>query len=153
MRILNLNRRTITLLIITLTLTILQSCDSSKLKPTSMDNFKGVWELQGRSMFNGIKIKIDENNQGELTGKVIELNDNKYVNMFVEINDTWISSIKRSSNFEFNLTEKKIGSALFSIYGLSTTTQFKVQFIDQNTIGLSNNGDPTSSTINYKRLK
>lgn len=153
MRILNLNRRAITLLIITLTLTILQSCDSSKLKPTSMDNFKGIWELQGRSMVNGIKIKIDENNQGELTGKVIELNDNKYVNMFVEINDTWISSIKRSSNFEFNLTEKKIGSALFSIYGLSTTTQFKVQFIDQNTIGLSNNGDPTSSTINYKRLK
>ncbi len=145
----SLSTRLLFLVIIT---TLLQSCDSNKLKPTPIDNFIGTWELKGRSMFNGLKIKIEENQNGELIGKVVQLNDNKYVNMFIEINDSWITRVKRSSNFEFKITEKKIGSDLFSLYGLSTSSEFKVEFIDENTIGLSSDGDPIKSSITYSRI-
>ena len=105
-------------------------------------------------MFDGIKIKIEKRDNGDLMGKVISLNDNKYVKMFVEPNDIWVTGISRSSNYEFKLTEKKIGSALFSVYGLSTTNEYKVEFIDDDTIGLgSDNSDPTKSPIKYIRLK
>lgn len=139
------------LLILVIIVTLFQSCDSNNLKPIPLDNFVGTWELNGRSMFNGLKIKIEENQNNELIGKVVALNDNKYVNMFIEINDTWITRIKRSSNFEFKITEKKIGSALFSVYDLSTSTEYKAEFIDENTIGLSSDGDPSTSSITYRR--
>ena len=132
---------------------IITSCDTSKLHQTPIENFVGTWELFGRSMFNGMQIKIDKNDSGKLIGKVIALNDNKYVQMFVEINDSWITEITRTSNFEFKLKEKKIGSALFSVYGLGTTQEYEVQFIDENTIGLgSDNSSPTSSSIKYIRI-
>ena len=60
---------------------LLFSCNSNNFKETPIDRFIGVWELQGRSMFNGIEIKIEENSSGKLIGKVISLNDNKYVEM------------------------------------------------------------------------
>ena len=131
---------------------LISSCD--KLNETPIENFKGIWKLEGRSMFNGIEIKIEENSGGKLIGKVISLNDNKYVKMFVEINDTWVTGIRRTSNYEFRLTEKKIGSDLFSIYGLETTNEYKVEFIDENTIGLgTGDSKPTESSIKYSRLK
>jgi hypothetical protein len=58
------------------------SCDTSKLHETPLDNFEGTWELVGRTMFNGITIKIEENTSGKFVGKVFKLNDNKYVKMF-----------------------------------------------------------------------
>ena len=74
--------------------------------------------------------------------------------MFVEQNDIWIKEIKRASNFKFKLTEKKIGNALFSIYGQKTTKEYKIEFIDKNTFGLATkNSDPQKSKVRYKRVK
>ena len=132
---------------------IITSCNTSKLHQTPIENFEGTWELSGRSIFDGIKVEISKDDSGKLIGKVVTLNDNKYVKMFVEINDTWITEITRTSNFEFKLKEEKIGSVLFSIYGLGTTQEYKVQFIDKNTIGLgSDNSNPSNSSIKYIRV-
>ena len=134
-------------------LVFVMSCDSSQLKETPIDNFVGEWVLQGRTIFEGIVVSIEKNEAGTLSGKVINLNDNKYVKMFVENGDNWVSNISRSSNFEFKLTEKKIGSSLFALYGQSTSKAFKVQFIDENTIGLGEGSfDPLKSSITYRRV-
>ena len=133
---------------------LVTSCDTSKLQETPIENFKGIWKLEGRAMFDGIKIQIEKNQNGDWVGKVVALNDDKYVKMFTEPNDTWVSGISRSSNYEFKLTEKKIGSALFSLYGLGTTNEYKVQFIDANTIGLATgNSAPSEASIKYVRVE
>jgi hypothetical protein len=130
------------------------SCDTSKLNKIPIEKFVGLWEIHGRPIFDGIKLRIEKNENGELTGKVFKLNENKYVKMFVDSSNTWVSDIKQSSNFEFKLTEKKIGSELFAIYGQESTKEYNVQFIDDNTFGLATgNSDPTKSTIIYKRVK
>ncbi len=130
------------------------SCGSSKLTETPMEKFSGKWELQGRSMFEGIQIElISDKNSDDFKGKVIKTNENKYVKLFVDSGDTWVSSIRRTSNYQFELTEKKIGSELFSLYGQSTSTIYRVEFIDENTFGLSmNNANPTQSKIIYKKI-
>ncbi len=46
--------------------------------------------------------------------------------MFVEKGDNWVSNIRRSPNYEFKLTEKKIGSTLFALYRQATSTEFDV---------------------------
>ena len=131
---------------------LMMSC-GDKLKEVPMDKFVGVWELKGREMFDGIQIKI-ENQGGKLTGKIYKLNENKLVKMFAENGQTWVSEITRSSNYQFRLTEKKLAKDLFSIYGLSTSQEFKIEFIDDNTIGLgTDNSDPQSATIIYKRVE
>lgn len=56
------------------------------------------WELKGRSMFDGIIIKISSDNEGKLTGVIQALNNNKYVKMFAQKGDLWISNIDRVSN-------------------------------------------------------
>ena len=145
--------RIIRQLLIVMTVVLTLSCDSSKLKETPIDGFIGEWVLEGRTIFNGIEVSIQQDDNGKLSGKVIKLNDNKYVNMFVEKGDSWVSEIRRASNFEFKLTEKKIGSTLFALYGQTTSKEFDVQFIDDNTIGLGKgSSDPTESTIIYKRV-
>ena len=117
------------------------------------EQFVGQWELNGRSMFDGIRISI-ELQDNKLIGRINKLNENKFINMFCEIDDIWISDISRNSNFQFRLTEKKIAGQLFSIYGLSTSSEYKVEFIDENTIGLAtNNQDPQKSKITYKRIE
>ncbi len=133
---------------------LMTNCDSPKLQETPIERFEGTWELTGRVMFEGIKVKIEKNSEGELSGKIVSLNDNKYLKMLAESGDTWVKSISRSSNYEFKLTEKKIGSDLFSLYGLSTTAVYKAQFIDENTIGLASvNSDPVESLIKYIRIE
>lgn len=132
---------------------ILVSCDTSKLTETPFSQFEGIWELHGRKMFNGMKIKIEKNEKDKLVGKVIELNDNKYVRMFVEKNDIWIKNISRSSNFEFKIVENKIAKDLFTIYGLPSSDEYKVEFIDKFKIGLAKGtSDPTESSVIYKRI-
>lgn len=141
------------ILLITLIGIMTISCDSSKLKKTPIEDFEGQWELCGREMYNGIVVQIEKNEKNEFSGKVIQLNEDKYVKMFVNKGDLWITQIKRSSNYEFQITEKKIASQLFSLYGQKTTHEFNVQFIDKNTFGLeSGTSDPTESTILYKRI-
>ena len=124
-----------------------------KLKEVPMDKFVGVWEIKGREMFEGIQIKI-ENHDGKFTGKIFKLNDNRLVKMFAENGNTWVSEITRSSNYQFRLTEKKLAKDLFSMYGLPTSQEFKIEFIDDNTIGLgTDNSDPQNATIIYKRVE
>jgi len=108
----------------------------SNLKETPIENFEGDWELVGRSMFDGIKIKIEKKESGGLSGIITEINSNKYVNMFAEVGDVWVKGIKRSSNFEFTLTEKRIGASLFGLYGLGTSDGYKITFSDKNIIEL-----------------
>ena len=129
------------------------SCNSTKFEEKPIDDFIGLWEIQGREMFNGIEIRIEKNDSDKLIGRVTKLNDNKYIKMFVEINDIWVSEIKRSSNFEFKLIENKIGRDIFSLYGQETTKKFNVQFISSERIGLeTGNTDPIKSKIIYKRI-
>lgn len=128
------------------------SC-SEKYDHVPEDQFVGVWELKGRKMFDGIQITIIKDNN-KLKGKISKLNENKYVKLFSELDDVWVSEITRSSKYQFRLTEKKIGRELFSLYGLSSSTEFSVEFIDKNTIGLSSgSADPTESTVIYKRIE
>lgn len=133
---------------------LLSSCNLDGMKKVSDDKFIGVWELKGRSMLDGIIVSIERTEGGSFVGKVLEINSNKYVNLFLEPGDVLVSNIKRSSNFQFRLTEKKIGAGLFSTYGLDTSKEFKLEFIDDNTIGLSSGtSDPLKSKIFYKRIK
>ena len=141
------------LLLFTFFVLLVSSCDGNKFQEVKIDGFEGTWEVKGRKMFEGITIQIKKNEHGEFQGEVVSINDNKYVKMFSEPGDQWVSAIKRVSNYEFKLTEKKIGSALFSVYGLDSSKDFRVQFIDENTIGLSTGGaDPQSSLVRYVRV-
>ena len=126
---------------------------SDKFERVDDEQFLGTWTLQGRSMFDGLTIEISRSDDGKLVGHLKQLNDNKYVKMFANSGDTWISDISRSSNFQFRLTEKKIARELFGLYGLSSSTEFKVEFIDENTIGLSSSSDPLKSSVKYVRAK
>lgn len=110
--------------------------------------------IEGRTIFNGIEVSIQQEDNGKLSGNVIKLNDNKYVNMFVEKGDNWVSDISRVSNFEFKLTEKKIGSALFELYGQTTSVELEVQFIDNNTISLGKlSSHQGRSAVVYRRVE
>jgi hypothetical protein len=117
------------------------------------DKFIGKWELQGRGMFEGLRVEIKKED-GKLKGKLIGLNTNKYIRMFSDSNDTWVSSIKRISDFEFRITERKPGADFMSLYGVSTSQEYKAVFIDDNTIGLATDpADPFKSSIVYKRIE
>jgi hypothetical protein len=145
--------KSITKLIILFSIGILLASCDGKLKETPISQVEGIWELQGRKMFNGVKIKIEKNEKGKLFGKIVELNGNKYVNMFIAENDIWIKSINRSSNFEFKLLENKIAKDLFAIYDIPTSVEYKAEFIDNDKIGLATgNSNPTESSIIYKRI-
>jgi hypothetical protein len=134
------------------TLIIISSCGDYKLVPDSQ--FIGTWELTGRPMFDGIKIKIEKAGDNDFKGRIVKLNENKFVAMFADTNDVWVSEIKRSSNFKFKLTEKRIGRQLFSLYGLGSSDEFSVEFINEDSFGLGEgNSDPLNSDIIYKRVK
>lgn len=132
---------------------LIAGCNSEEFQKVEINQFVGTWELKGRSMFEGVQIEIIQNKQNKFSGKIVDLNDNKYIEMFSALDDTWVTGISRISNYEFKLTEKKLGSALFSLYDLATTKDFKAQFIDENTIGLSaGNAKPSNSSIRYVRV-
>jgi hypothetical protein len=141
--------RVLSLLVVGL---IATSC-GERLQEVPVDKFVGTWELAGRGMFEGIQIKI-ENQDEKMVGRIIKLNDKKVINMFADSNDVWVDNIRRTSNYEFRMTEKKVARELFAMYGISTSQEFKAQFIDDNTIGLAtDNSDPIKSTVIYKRIK
>ena len=92
-------------------------------------------------------IEIKKNKDGNLQGTLDSLNNNKYVQFFMNKDDVFVSSIERRSNFEFILMEKKIGSELFGMYDVSTTSEYKnVRFHSPDTLYLSN-------SIYYLRIK
>ena len=121
-------------------MTILSSCDSSKMSKTPDSQFVGIWQLTERGMFEGIEVEISKNSKDEFIGIITKLNDHKYVQMFMSKGDKLISGIKRNSNFEFVISEKKIAAPLFSAYGQSTTKEFDATFDGKNKILLGKNG-------------
>jgi len=134
---------------------LLISCDASKLSPTPDSKFIGVWELHGRDMLEGIHVSIVRNQSGDLEGRVVKLNDNKYVRLFLDSNSVFIPKISRNSNFEFALSENKVGREIFGTYGLETQAQFSVQFLNNNIIVLSDKANDSSikkSKIQYVRV-
>ena len=137
------------LIVILSLMTIASSCDTSKMSETPDSQFLGTWVLSERGMFEGIEIEITKNKKGNFTGLVKKLNDNKYVQMFMQEGDKFLSGIKRNSNFKFVISEKKIAAPLFSAYGQSTTTEFDAKFDGKNKILLGKNGTSGS----YQRLK
>ncbi|MFB6343101.1 hypothetical protein ACE01N_00990 [Saccharicrinis sp. FJH2] len=130
---------------------LFHSC-SDKYRKVSNDKFIGTWELQGASILTGIHVKITKEDGG-LKGRIVKLNENKYVTLFADSADTWISGIERSSNFSFIITENKLGKPLFGLYGLPTSQQYKAEFINDNTIGLAiDSSDPKRSSRVYVRI-
>jgi hypothetical protein len=129
----------------------LGSCNG-KLQKVPEDKFIGTWEVKGADVTEGILIKIDKED-GVLKGRVIKKTDNKYIQLFVDSNDVFVSAIERKSNYQFKVSENKIAKALFALYGQKTSQDFEAQFIDDNTIGLAmENSDPLKSTRIYKRV-
>ncbi len=115
-------------------------CDGSKFTKTPENQFIGNWKLVDRGMFENIEITISKNEKGEFSGVIKKINDNKFVNLFMEVGDQFLTNIKRHSNFEFQITEKKIAAPLFAAYGQSTNAEFTVTFENKNTILLGNQG-------------
>lgn len=126
------------LLLSLLTLTL--SCENSILSETPDSHFIGKWKLSERGMLEGIEIEIKKDKKGDLIGEITKLNEDKYVNIFMEEGDKILTSIKRNSNFEFVISEKKIAAPLFSTYGQKTTKEFKATFDGKDKILLGNNG-------------
>lgn len=144
----NIKKITVTLLFATL---LLSSC-SEKFKKSSEKKFIGTWEMKGASIMDGTIIQI-QNENNKLVGRIVKINNNKYVKYFAELNEVWVSDISRNSNYEFKLTESKLGKDLFALYGQKTNQEFNAQFIDDNTIGLATeSSDPSTSTRIYKRV-
>lgn len=129
------------------------SCDTNHLSKTSIDQFNGIWELKGRSLFNEIQIEIKIDKTGKVSSEVIKLNNNKYVELFLSEGDEWVKSIRRNSNFEFVITELKLAAPLFAIYGNSKTKEWNAVFKNKDCFGISENKNPEKSSIEYCRVK
>ena len=130
---------------------LLMGCDASKLKEKPDDLFIGSWILQGHGMLDDLRISINKDKEGKLEGRITKLNDNKYVKLFLDSNFVIIPAIERRSNFQFVVTEKKIGSDLFSLYGMDTDVKLQAQFINNNTIVLSS--DPSSTSFGGSKVR
>jgi len=132
----------------------LAACDTSKMTQTPENRFIGTWQLEGRGMLDSVQVSIQRNKDGDLQGRIAKLNSNKYVQLFVDSGSVLISKIVRNSNFEFSVTEKRVGSELFSVYDLPSSSEFKVEFISNDLIGLtSGNAKAKDSKMLYRRVK
>ena len=138
------------LLLVTL---IFVSCDSNQFSKTPLNQFEGVWELKGRDMFKGMQIEINLDEDGKIQSKIVKLNDNKFVRLFLSEGDQWVKDIRRTSNYEFVITEKKIAAPLFSQYGNSTSKEWNAVFKNENCIGVSETKNAASSKVEYCRVK
>lgn len=136
---------------LTLCVMIFYGCDSGSFHKVPENNFIGTWEIVGRQNLKGIQIEIKKNDKNELVGRVIKLNDNKLVNMFLDTNEVFIKSIIRKSNFQFELIEKKLGHDLFSIYGMDTDAKFIVVLNGDGFINFSENSE--DNKVGYKKVE
>lgn len=135
-------------------LSVTFSCDTKKLTEIPDTQFIGTWKFESNTIYNGIVLKIQKNNKGELKGIVKELNDNKLVNLFMDTNFVLIGNISRNSNFEFSVTENRVAKELFGLYKLETSDVYNAQFANDNLIVLDKGKvDPAKATIKLKRIK
>lgn len=118
----------------------LASCDTTKLSKTSDDLFVGVWSISGETILDGVEVEITKDANGNFAGHITKLNEDKLVQMFMAEGDKLITGVKRLSNFEFELSEKKIASKLFAEYDQSTTVKYKVEFEDSDRIVVMETG-------------
>lgn len=127
------------LVVLVVILTFL-GCDSGKLEETPDSKFVGKWVLSERSILDGVEIEISKDEKGRIQGVVTKLNENKYVQMFMVEGDVLLTGVARKSNFEFDVSEKKIAAPLFSQYGESTTVKFHAQFKGDDEVLLGKDG-------------
>lgn len=133
--------------------TTFMSCDSNQFSKIPIHQFEGIWELKGRDMFNDMQIEIKFNEAGKIDSKIIKLNQNKFVQLFLAEGDEWVEAIRRNSNAEFVLTEKKIAAPLFSQYGNPTSKEWNAVFKNENCIGISESKNAEMSSVKYCRVK
>ncbi|MDX1445769.1 hypothetical protein [Lishizhenia sp.] len=120
---------------------ILISCNTDSFQKAAKNQFKGKWRLAKRGILDSLEIEITEDSLKNYTGRVIKVNNNKYVKLFMDDGDLFIKKIKRYSNKDFKLTEKKIAGPLFSIYGESTNKELDVHFHHKDTIYVGEKGN------------
>ncbi|MFA5575627.1 MAG: hypothetical protein WC994_11355 [Brumimicrobium sp.] len=119
---------------------LFSSCNGISTSKTSESTFIGVWKIEDREILNNIEFEIFNNDKNELKGIIRSINDNKYVQLFMNEEDQFITNIKRKSNTEFIITEKMIAAPLFSVYDQKTTKDFNVSFQNKDTIFIGKNG-------------
>ncbi|MGM0479978.1 MAG: hypothetical protein ACQERC_12225 [Bacteroidota bacterium] len=124
-----------------LVLTVLSSCSSSSFSKVPKETFFGKWKLQTKNILNELEIEIKKNDKNKMIGVVSKLNTDKYVSMFMEVGDIFISQIKRNSNFEFTIRQKKIAAPLFSLYEESTSVAHNATFNNKGEVLLGNKGN------------
>lgn len=129
------------------------SCDSNQFSKIPLKQFEGVWELKGRDMFKNMQIEIKLDEDGKVQSKIVKLNDNKFVRLFLSEGDQWVKDIRRTSNYEFVITEKKIAAPLFSQYGNSTSKDWNAVFKNENCIGVSESKNAGKSKVEYCRVE
>lgn len=129
------------ILFIFLLIIIASSCNENGLSRVSKNDFIGSWLYKSNNILNGIEVEVSLNEKNELTGIVTKLNDNKYVNQFLEVGDIHISDITRKSNFEFIVKQKKLAAPLFELYNQSTTESYDAEFDENGDILLGQNGN------------
>lgn len=134
-----------------LSLILLSSC--AKWNHVDDQLFVGEWELKGRGFYEGMHVKI-ERKGSKLVGYVSQIPEgNIYARDYMKIGDKWVKSISRASNYAFRLTESRIAADLMSSYGLSTSEEYRVQFISPDRFGLTTGtADPKKSKIYYERI-
>lgn len=133
---------------------LVSGCDSKKWSETQDGKFVGTWIYEGRSIYNGMTVEITRNKKGSLEGKLKTLNDNKLVKLFADTNDVVIADITRNSNFQFSITQNRIGKELFGMYDVETSDKYTAEFIQDNLIGLSRGtGSPKDASIKLRKVK
>lgn len=131
---------------------LLFSC-SDEYQKKELTDFNGTWMVQGAGITDSVQFTI-EIQEDRVTSQITQLNSNKWVKDFSVVGDKWVSTIERESNYQFKLKEKKIASDLFSLYDLSTSASYFVQFAHPDTICLSSSKSKIlKSTHRYVRVK
>ncbi|WP_372933398.1 hypothetical protein [Mariniphaga sediminis] len=116
------------ILLILLGLITFQSCtDYGYVEDTA---FIGTWELKGRKIYTGMKVRIEKEN-GKLKGYIISPPDSNYGEIFIENGKTWITKIDRGANYYFKITENKIAGELFSQYDIKANSSFYATFSEE----------------------
>lgn len=130
------------------------SCNPSKLKEIPIDQFIGKWEIENNSIYNGIQIEFKKDKKSQIYGSIIKLTDNKWCQIFADSSFVLYTDIKRNSNFQFSLTENRIGKEFMSLYDLPTKSEYIIEFIDTNTIAfVKGNKKAIYSDYKLKRIK
>lgn len=119
------------------------------------DSFLGTWQLEGRTIYNGMTIQIAKENE-KLKGYIVSKPNNQYGETLMKENSIWVSKIERGANYYFKVTEKKIAHDLFDVYNIDTNLMFYATFSEKkDTIYLSEkrpNRFTEKTTVYYKRV-